>query len=100
MKQNIKEHILIRTTFGLVPIIVFAILLFFPDTQSGNSGIGINTSLFLGFLLLLLFGVFLLFETCKLFYNNRVKYVVSNIGIILFIGILYILELYLNHTLN
>ncbi|RLJ80463.1 hypothetical protein [Pedobacter alluvionis] len=100
MKQDLKKHILIRTAFGIIPILILASLIFFPDTQSGNSGIGINESLFLAFILLIVLGIFLLIEMFKLFSNDKVKYAVSNIGIIIFIGILYITELYLNHFLN
>lgn len=100
MKQDLQKHILIRTAFGLIPILILGNIIFFPDRQSGNNGMGINAPLFLAFILLIVLGIFLLIEMFKLFSNDKVKYAVSNIGIIIFIGILYIAELYLNHLLN
>jgi hypothetical protein len=100
MKRDLKKHILFRIVFGLIPIGILANLIFLPKKQSGNSGIGINVPLFFAFTLLILFGAFLLFEMFKLFYHTKIKHAVSNIGIILLITVLYIIELYLNHLLN
>lgn len=100
MTQDLKKHILFRTAFGLIPIGILASLIFSHERQSGNSGMGINVPLFSVFALLILFGAFLLFEMFKLFYHYKIKHAVSNIGIMLFIGILYFIELYLNHVIN
>ena len=100
MNQELRKHIFIRTIIGMLPIGIIFVLIFSTDKQSGYSGMGINSPLFLAFVLLMLFGIFMVIEMVRYFVLGKTKYAVSNLGVLIWIGACFILASYLNHLIN
>lgn len=100
MNRDVRKHTFIRAIIGMLPIGILAALIFLDEKQSGNSGMAINTPLFLAFITLMLFGIFMVIEMVRFFVLGRTKYAVANLGVITCIGAFFILASYLDHLVN
>ncbi|MCH5598664.1 hypothetical protein [Niabella ginsengisoli] len=99
MKNTLFNHTIIRILLGLIPIVLFALIIF-SDKQSGNDFLGINfVKVILGFGSLFLWGAWIIIETIVLFFKKQNYFAYTNIILIIIIGAIYTLELYLNHIL-
>lgn len=100
MKETLLKHILIRTILGLIPLFLFALIIF-SNKQSGNDFLGTNfVKMILGFGSLLLWSGWIIFETVALFFKKQTHFAYTNIALIIIIGSIYTLELYFNHIYN
>ena len=71
MKTNLLNHIISRFLTGLIPIFLFALIIF-SNKQSGNDFFGINfVKMILGFGSLLLWSVWVIIETFALFFKKH-----------------------------
>jgi hypothetical protein len=99
MKNTLYNHTITRTLLGLIPIILFALIIF-NDKQSGNDFLGTNfVKMILGFGSLFLWSAWIIIETIVLFFKKQNYFAYTNIVLIIIIGAIYALELYLNHIL-
>ena len=99
-KTNLFNHIITRFLFGLIPIFLFALIIC-SNKQSGNNFLGINfVKMILGFGSLLLWSGWIIIETVVLFFKKHIYFAYTNIVLIILIGLIYTLELYLNHIYN
>lgn len=99
-KTDVFNHIIIRFLIGLIPIFLFALIIF-SDKQSGNDFLGTNfVKMILGFGSLLLWSGWIIIETVVLFFKKHTYYAYTNIVLFILIGVIYTLELYFNHISN
>lgn len=99
MKNALFNHTITRSFLGLIPILLFAMIIF-SDKQSGNDFLGTNfVKMILGFGSLLLWSAWIIIETIALFFKKQTYFAYTNIVLIIIIGAIYTLELYLNHIL-
>ena len=99
-KTDLFNHIITRFLLGLIPIFLFALIIF-SDKQSGNDFLGSNfVKMILGFGSLILWSGWIIFETVALFFKKQTHFAYTNIALIIIIGSIYTLELYFNHIYN
>ena len=99
-KTDLLNHIIIRLLLGLIPIFLFALIIF-SEKQSGNDFLGTNfVKMILGFGSLLFWGGWIIIETVVLFFKKHTYFAYTNIALIIIIGAIYTLEFYLNHIFN
>ncbi|MCD9576267.1 hypothetical protein [Flavobacterium soyae] len=98
MKEKLFEHIFWRTVTGLIPLFLFAMIIF-SDKQSGNDFLGSNfVQMILGFGSLILWSAWIIIEAIILFFKKRTPFVYANIILFVIVISIYILELYINHN--
>jgi hypothetical protein len=78
--QKIIKHILFRLTIAAVPI--FILINKKLNNISGNSGIGVDLPMIIAFLILLIWGIFIVYETGRFFYFKKNKLALINLLII------------------
>ncbi|RZL41437.1 MAG: hypothetical protein EOP00_24850 [Pedobacter sp.] len=97
MENNLYNHTVVRALLGLIPIVLFALIIF-NNKQSGNDFLGPNfVKMILGFGSLFLWSAWIIIETIVLFFKKQTHFAYINIALMIIIGLIYTLELYLNH---
>lgn len=79
--KNLVVHIIIRLAIAIIPI--FILVNKKLDGTSGNSGIGINLPMMIAFVILLIWAVFMIYETGRFFLHKNKKLALINLVIII-----------------
>lgn len=80
MKETQSDILIIHTSIRLVIVTILLLLLVNSVTSSsGNNGNGINLMLFGSFFLLIVFGIYIVFETIKLLFKKQNNLVAVNL---------------------
>lgn len=100
MKMNLLVHIIIRAILGVIPVLLFALIIA-SDKQSGNSFLGSNfLKMILGFGSLILWCGWITTEIVIFYLDKQKNFANANLYLLLSLSAIYILELYINHRLN
>lgn len=78
--KNLAVHIIIRLAIAVIPI--FILINKKLDDTSGNSGMGIDLPMMIAFGMLIIWGIFMIFETGRFFYSKNNKMAVINLFLI------------------